>query len=177
MSGMSPLMQGTQSAYKEESVKPAVAVMILLVCAISLPLGWLTYQARSAAVNAFDLDRYTVMADQLKSEIEEVRGLLQNDSFDIGPLNKVVPDPFVPATVLPDPDESIPKTLDVELKAIYWIRGAPLVTIGQKNYRVGEKIDGFTIVEIRKIEVDFESPAGERITKYFYESLNEPKRK
>ena len=67
----------------------------------------------------------------------------------------------------PDPDE-----LDLKLTAIYWNPHDPLVTINDENYRVGDKVNGFTILEIRKTEIVFRSPAGEKIVKYFYDYLN-----
>ena len=53
----------------------------------------------------------------------------------------------------------------VKVTAIYWSPVDPLATINDENYRVGDTVNGHTIIEIRKTEVVFRDPQGEEVVK------------
>lgn len=53
----------------------------------------------------------------------------------------------------------------VQLNAIYWNPTNPLVTINDENYRVGNTVNGYKILEIREAEVVFRSPQGKVVVR------------
>lgn len=75
--------------------------------------------------------------------------------------------------VLYGPPPNWEKTHESELKlsAIYWNPSDPLVTINDENYRVGDIVNGYKILEIRKTEVLFINSQGEKSVKQFYDYL------
>ena len=83
-----------------------------------------------------------------------------------------------------DPDSSSYKAasqdsgkLKIKLSAIYWNPNDPIATINGENYRVGEMIQNHRIIEIRKTEVIFEDPMGEKVIIYFYDYLDKPRKR
>lgn len=68
--------------------------------------------------------------------------------------------------------EGMKQNIDsVKLNAIYWNPKDPLVTIDDENYRTGDMVNSYRIIEIREAEVVFSSPQGEKVVKYFYDYL------
>jgi len=61
---------------------------------------------------------------------------------------------------------------DLQLQAIYWSPNGSMVTIDGENYHVGDKISGLTVQEIRKTEVVFLNPAGEKLVSFFYDYVD-----
>ncbi|MEE9369730.1 MAG: hypothetical protein V3V05_12850 [Pontiella sp.] len=177
-------MEHLSIEYQEESIKPAIIVMLVAVVIVSLPLGWMIHKISDQGVRIADVSRYQNLALLVDSNVSTIRKILANDVVDDRVLSGVAAAPLVtlitPNISPTNRDEaahSNTKNLDVELKAIYWSPRDPLVTLGDENYRVGEKIQGFTIAEIRKTEVVFKSPLGDTVVKYFYDYLDTPKRK
>ena len=170
--------------YREESVKPAIITMLVAVVAVALPLGWMIHKTGDEGIRVADISRYKALATLVDGNVATIRKILANDVVDDDALSGVAAAPVVTLitpdigpTNLDEAAQNTAKQLDVELKAIYWNPRDPLVTLGDENYRVGEKVQGFTIMEIRKTEVVFRSPLGETVVKYFYEYLDRPKRK
>lgn len=178
-------VRGSEAAilYHEESVKPVLLMLIVVVGLIALPLGWFIYNDMEQGTLSSDVSNYSVLAEELQIKAEAVQDMLKSEAVDETMLTQVSTAPKV-TLITPDiAPTNVDKTasqdtgiLDVKLKAIYWNPVDPLITIGDENYRVGEKINGFTIVEIRKTAVIFRSPLGEQVVKYFYDYLDKPKR-
>jgi hypothetical protein len=167
--------------YREESVKPAVITMLVAVVVVALPLGWIINRIGDAGSRSADISKYKALAALVDGNVVAIRNILENEVVDEDALSGVVAAPVVTLitpdigpTNLDEAAQNTTKQLDVELKAIYWNPREPLVTLGNENYRVGEKVQGFTIMEIRKTEVVFRSPLGETVVKYFYEYLDKP---
>ncbi len=68
-------------------------------------------------------------------------------------------------------------TFKIQLSGIYWNPNDPNApAINGENYHVGEVVLRHRSVEIRKTEVVFEDPMGEKVVKYFYDYLDTPKK-
>lgn len=119
--------------------------------------------------------------DLLGGNVRLVRAILEKGVVDVVALAAVA----VPVITLITPDidptnmqeaaSRDPNKLTVKLSAIYWNPRDPLVTIDNDKYRVGDRIKGFTILEIRKTEVVFRSPPGDSSVKYFHDYLEPSK--
>lgn len=184
MNNRNQMMNKTGGSYREESGKLAAVTMLLLVCAIALPMGWMAHLNRKQSNSSNEIKKYSIRAEALQSEIMTIQQMLKNEVLDDELLIEVATAPGVALIATDDvqvnekeSDKNKPKKLNVELNAIYWNPESPLITIGKENYKVGEKIQGFTIVEIRKTEVVFQSPLGEEVVKYFYDYLDRPGKK
>lgn len=183
MSRLNTVMAGSGSQYEEESVKPVAVVLILLLGVITIPLGWFIYNDLEDGAQSTDISKYSTLAEELQVKTDAVRKMLSNEAIDESMMTKVSSAATV-TLITPDVepgkdlDSAVQDTgvLDVKLKAIYWNPVDPLITVGDENYTIGEKINGFTIVEIRKTSVLFRSPLGDQVVKYFYDYLDKPKR-
>ena len=184
MSRTKTLEQLSVQEYQEESVKPALIAMIVAVVVVTLPLGWMIHKIGDEGFSSTEISKYTGLAMLVDRNVMNVHKILENDVVDEDILSGVSVAPMVTLitpnigpTNMGESAGQSGKQLKVKLKAIYWNPRDPLVTIGDDNYRVGEKIQGFTITEIRKTEVVFRSPLGDTVIKYFYDYLDTPKRK
>ena len=177
------LLNPLQLEYREESVKPAMITALVAVLVIALPLGWMIHKIDDAGVRATDISEYNDLATLVEGNVRIIRKTLADDVVDERELAGVVAAPMVtlitPEIVPTDMGEAQNNTneLNVKLKAIYWNPRDPLVTIGSENYRIGDKVNGFKIKEIRKTEVVFMSPLGDTVVKYFYDYLDPAKQK
>ena len=176
-----PLDQMHQE-YREESVKPALVVMLIAVTLISLALLWTIRKIGEEGQRSADISRYNDLASIVEANVSSVRTILANDVVD----EKLLASVAAPVVSLITPDiaptnfreaaNQDPMKLNVKLNAIYWSTRDPLATIDGESYRTGEIVKGHKIVEIRKTEVVFLSPMGETIVKYFYEYLDKSKK-
>ncbi len=183
MSGRLKDRMGESPEYAEESVKPALLALLVVVAVVSLPFGWGIHRMGQEGFILTDTSRFAAMAGVVSQDVQAVRRLLENERVDERILKGAAATPVVtlitPNVAPTNMDEAVkqdPRKLNVELKAIYWSTRDPIVTIGDENYKVGEKIGGFTIEEIRKTEVVFRSPFGDKVVKYFYDYLDESRR-
>jgi hypothetical protein len=166
--------------YREESPKPAVVITVVIVALIAAPLALANKRIGDDGQQAADVSKYSLLARQLNANVTVVldalkRGVVKESTLkDSGVLGQKGPTTIIPPVTPTNLNESSgnPNELEINLTAIYWNPRDPLVTIDNENYYVGDKVKGFTILEIRKTEVVFRSPAGEKIVKYFYDYLN-----
>jgi hypothetical protein len=177
------LLDQLQLEYREESVKPAMVTALVAVMAIAFPLGWVIHKIGDAGGRAANISKYNDLASLVDGNVAVIRKVLANDVVDERELTGVAAAPVV-TLITPDITPTNmgeaaqnKNELNVKLKAIYWNPRDPLVTIGDENYRIGDKVEGFKIKEIRKTEVVFMSPMGDTVVKYFYDYLDTPKRK
>jgi hypothetical protein len=176
------LLEHAGVEYREESVKPAIIAAFVAVLVIALPMGWMIHEIGDEGVRASDISHYNSLATQVDGNVSVIRKILASDAVSERELAGVTAAPMV-TLITPD---IVPTNLNeasqsknelkVTLKAIYWNPHDPLVTIDNENYRIGDKVDGFKIKEIRKTEVVFMSPMGDTVVKYFYDYLDTPKR-
>lgn len=181
---LSKLPQMPAVEYREESPKLALVIMLIVVVLIALPLGWMIRDIGASGFKAADTTKYSTLAKSVTEDIVAVRNMIENELADEKIVIGIASAPMV-SLITPDIGPTNMEEaasvdngeLDVVLKAIYWNPREPLVTIGTENYTVGEKVQGYTIKEIRKTEVVFLSPVGETVVKYFYEYLDDLSRK
>lgn len=183
MSRLNAPVSKVETFYHEESITPPILVMSLLVIAIASPLVWFNYSDLQQSARSADVSKYRVLAGELQVKTEDVRRMFSTEAVDESLMTQVssasevtLITPDSPVTNEAETVSRDPSAFSVKLKAIYWNPVDPLVTIEDENYKVGEKIHGFTIVEIRKTAVIFRSPLGEQVIKYFYDYLDKPKR-
>ena len=166
--------------YREESPRPAFIIMIVAVVLVGAPLALANKRIGDDGQRAADVSRYAQLAQKLNANVTVVLNALKKgivsenklkDSSVPGSKGPTLVTPLITPTNAGESDQD-PNQLDIKLRAIYWNPHDPLVTINDENYHVGDKVNGFTILEIRKTEVVFRSPAGEKIVKYFYDYLN-----
>jgi hypothetical protein len=166
----------TVPEYREEPVKPAIYIMLVVVTLIAAPLGWLNQKIGTEGFKAADTVSYQNLISEVRRDVRTVERILNNELVD----EKVLIGATVPVVTLIIPDigptnaeESVGQNtnFEIELSGIYWSTRDPIATLDGENYHVGEMIKGHKITEIRKTEVVFESPMGEKIVIYFYEYL------
>lgn len=176
------LSQMAHVEYQEESPKAAIITTLVIVLIIALPLGWMIRDIGDSGFRAADTSKYSALAESVAGDVAAVRSMIENEISDENVVIGIASAPFV---ITPDigptnMDEAAAANngeLNVVLKAIYWNPSAPMITIGSENYEVGEIINGYTITEIRKTEVVFLSPLGNPVVKYFYDYLDNSKKK
>jgi hypothetical protein len=166
----------TVPEYREEPVKPAIYTMLVVVVIIAAPLGWLNQKIGAEGFKVADTTSYQGLISDVRRDVRTIESILNNELVD----EKILIGATVPVVTLITPDigptnaeESVGQntSFEVELSGIYWSSRDPIVTLDGENYHVGEQIKGHKIIEIRKTEVVFESPTGDKIMKYFYEYL------
>jgi len=158
--------------------------MLICVILVSSPLIWLIRQIEEEGFKKADTTRYSAMASAILNDVNIVRSLLNNEVVEESVLTGITASPVV-TLITPDVaptnmEEAVQQNntkFNVTLKFISWTPHNPLVNIDGETYRVGDKVQGHTIKEIRKTEVVFLSPMGDTVIKYFYEYLDTPKRK
>lgn len=165
--------------YREESPKPAVITMIVAVALVGAPLALANKRIGDDGQRAADVSKYAQLASHLNDNVVVVlnalkKGIVNESKLkESGTLSNKGPTLITPDLAPTNMnEESDPNALEFKLSAIYWSPRDPLVTIDNENYNEGDKVKGFTILEIRKTEVIFRSPAGETVIKRFYDYLN-----
>ena len=171
--------------YAEESVKPAILAMLVLLVLLAAPLGWFIHKIGSEGFRAADTTSYSTLVEKVDMHVGKIQRLLRQEAMDevalkasIPPMVKLIT-PDIMQTNLEETVNQGSPGLNVELTGIYWSPNplSSIVTLGGESYRVGERINGYKIVEIRKTEVVFKDPWGEPVVKYFYDYLGKPKQK
>lgn len=178
MIGKSRNTEIATSEYREEQVKPSIYTMLVVVAVVAAPLGWLNLKIGAEGSKIADTTRYREVVDVVNQDVNTVRLMLDNAHVDENALKGAL----APAVTLISPkimptnmDEATMQkstTFKIEMNGIYWSKHDPIVTINNENYHVGDMIQGHRILEIRKTEVLFEDPMGEKVMKYFYEYLD-----
>jgi hypothetical protein len=147
---------------------------------VGAPLALANKRIGDDGQRAADVSRYALLAQKLNANVSVVLTVLKKgvvseshlrESGALGSKGPTLITPHLTPTSVGDSDKE-PGSDDLKLSAIYWNPSDPLVTINDDNYREGDKVNGFTILEIRKTEIVLRSPTGEKIVKYFYDYLN-----
>lgn len=181
MTGLNKAASQPGTSYREESPRLTIIIAMVAVALVVIPLGLLNKKIADEGSLAADVSRYTGLADKVGGNVRVVREILEKGVVDVVALAAVAAPrvslitPDVNPTNMQEATSQDPNKLNVKLSAIYWNPQDPLVTIDNENYRTGDKIKGFTILEIRKTEVVFRSPLGDKIVKYFYDYLEPAK--
>jgi hypothetical protein len=169
--------------YQQVAVKPSIYIALVVVVFVAVPLGWLNLKVGAEGSRIADISRYSVLVGVVDQDVKKVQLMLDNQDVD----ENVMKNSLAPVVTLITPDimpismDEATKhnsgKLDVELSGIYWSQNDPIATINDENYHVGEMIEAHRIVEIRKTEVVFEDPMGEKVVIYFYDYLGKPKKR
>ena len=174
MMGLTKTPAGSESVYREEPPRLAIAITLVAVAVVGIPLGLFNKKIVDEGSRSADVSKYTALATQVNGTVKVVRDMLEKGVVsDVALSGVTAPSvklivPQVNPTNMQEAADQDPNKLNVKLSGIYWSERDPLVSIDGDNYRVGDKIHGFTILEIRKTEVVFRSPLGEKVIKYFY---------
>lgn len=166
------------TGYAEESSILAIIITLVVIALVGIPLGLYNKRIGDEGSRSADVSNYSALAIQVNGTVRVVRQLLKKGVVDEVLLAETKVTLITPGVVPTNLDEVASDNagkLNVKLSAIYWSSHDPLVTIDNENYRVGDKVKGFTITEIRKTEVVFRSPFGEKTVMYFYEYLDSTK--
>ena len=182
MTGFKKAAVQAGASYCEESPRLAIIITVVVVAAVGIPLGLLNKKISDEGSRAADVSLYMGLADRVGGNVMVVREMLEKGVVDKVALAAVAAPrvtlitPDVSPTNMQEAADQDPNKLNIKLSAIYYSTQDPLVTIDDENYRVGDKIKGgFTILEIRKTEVVFRSPLGDKIVKYMYDYLEPSK--
>jgi hypothetical protein len=178
MTGLNKVIVGAKSDYCEESPGLAIILAVIIVVMVGIPLGLLNKRIADEGSRNADISLYSSLAGNVAANVQIVRKVLEKGVVDMAALAAAA----TPTVTLITPDVSPtnmqeaagqdPTKLAIKLNAIYWNPSDPLVTIDNENYRTGDKVQGFTILEIRQTEVVFRSPLGDKVIKYFYDYLD-----
>jgi len=177
MIGLKRAVSQPGTGYSEESPMLAIIIAIVVVVLVGIPLGLLNKKISDEGSLAADVSRYTGLANKVAGNVRVVREMLEKGVVDEVAMAAVAAPrvtlitPDVNPTDMKEATSQDSNKLNVKLSAIYWNPQDPLITIDDENYRVGDKVKGFTILEIRKTEVVFRSPLGDKVIKYFYDYL------
>ncbi len=165
--------------YREESPKTAVFATVAAVILIGTPLSMANKKIETEGARTADISRYSKLAQKIDDNVGIVKDVLDKGVVDEKILatggivaskgTTLITPRVMPTNVNESTDD--PNVLNVNLSAIFWNQSDPIVTIDNENYHVGELIKGFKILEIRKTEVLFRSPTGDKVVKYFYDYL------
>ena len=166
--------------YHEESPRPAILIAVAAVVLVGAPLAFANKKIVDEGSRSADVSQYVQLAQQLDGNVKGVRqilekGLVQEATIlQAGVAASQGPTLITPMIMPTNSDEAAQNRsgFNVTLSAIYWSEHDPIVTIDGENYEVGDKVKAYTILEIRKTEVVFRSPAGEKVVKYFYDYLD-----
>jgi hypothetical protein len=165
--------------YQEVSVKPSVYIMIAVVAAVALPLGWLNLKIGAEGSKIADTSEYRPLVAGVQRDLQTMKGVIDSAHLDEKALkNALAPRPTLitpDIDILPaNPDQASKDTgskSKIKLSAIYWSRTDPIVTINGENYKEGDYVEGHRILDIRETEVLFEDPMGNEFVKDFYDYL------
>lgn len=178
MTGLNKVASQPGTDYSEESPKLAILIAVVAVTVVAIPLGLLNKKIADEGSQAADVSVYTGLAHKVGGNVRVVREMLEKGVVDVVKLSAITAPrvtlitPDVTPTNMQEAADQDPNKLNVKLSAIYWNSHDPLVTIDNENYRVGDKVKGFSILEIRQTEVVFRSPLGDKVVKYFYDYLD-----
>ncbi|MBW2514684.1 MAG: hypothetical protein JRE21_08970 [Deltaproteobacteria bacterium] len=178
MTGLNKMVVRAKTDYCEESARLAIILAIILVVLAGIPLGLLNKKIADEGSREADVSLYSRLAGMVAGNVNIVRGMLEKGVVDVAALaaaaaprvTLITPD--VSPTNLQEAANQDQSKLDIKLNAIYWNPRDPLVTIDNENYRTGDSVKGFKILEIRETEVVFRSPLGDKVVKYFYDYLD-----
>lgn len=170
---------GVSSEYREEPIKPAIYTMLVLVVLVAAPLVWVNQKIGAEGFKVADTTQYKDLVMVVAQDVKTVNRMLDNELVDESQLRGVKTVTLITPDIMPTNmgEAASSRKFKIVLKGIYWSPSDPIVTIGEENYHTGEMIQGHRIVEIRKTEVVFEDPMGEKVVKYFYDYLETPKKK
>ncbi len=164
------------SEYREVSVKPVIYTMLIIVAAVAIPLGWLNQKIGAEGFKIADTTQYQNLVAMVESDVKRVKHMLDNEHMDESVLIGIPMVTLILPEIMPTNSEEAViqnnKTFKIKLSGIYWSPRDPIVTISGENYHVGEVIQGHRIIEIRKTEVVFEDPMGDKVVKYFYDYMD-----
>jgi hypothetical protein len=176
--------EGLYNEYTEIQVKPAIYFALLVVVLVAAPLLWWNHKTGAEGLVVADTSNYAALARQVSLDVRTVQGILNNEVVDKRVLRGLGAAPVVtlitPEIMPTNLDEAATlgnRKFNIELSGIYWIPADPIVTIDGENYKTGDLVQGHRIVEIRQTEVVFEDPLGEKVVKYFYDFLDDAKKR
>jgi hypothetical protein len=178
MTGLNKAAVQKGTGYCEESPRLAIIITVIVILLVGVPLGLLNKKISDEGSRDADVSLYADLANKVGVNVRVVGEMLEKGVVDVVALAAVAAPkvtlitPDINPTNMQEAASQDPNKLNVTLSAIYWNPSDPLVTIDNENYRVGDKVKGFTILEIRKTEVVFRSPLGDKVVKYFYDYLN-----
>ena len=178
MTGLKQAVVRAETEYCEESPRLAVILAVILVVLVVIPLGLFNKKIADEGSRNADVSLYSSLAGNVAGNVMIVREILDKGVVDARALaaasapRVMLITPDVSPTNMQEAADQDPSKLAIKLNAIYWNPTDPLVTIDNENYRVGDKVQGFTILEIRQTEVVFRSPLGDKVVKYFYDYLD-----
>ena len=181
MIGMNKVKSNTAHEYREVQVKPAVYTMLIVVAAVAAPLGWLNQKIGAEGFEVADTTQYQNLVAAVGRDVNTVEQMLNHELVDerelkggMAPVITLITPDIMPTNMGEAAQDN--GRFKIELSGIYWSAKDPIATINGENYHIGEAIQGHRIVEIRKTEVVFEDPMGDKIVKYFYDYLGKPKK-
>jgi hypothetical protein len=160
--------------YREESAKLPLVIAVLAVLLVAAPFIATILRINDEGAQAAVVTKYNGLIEIVTSDLGAADSMLhEQDRVNAGRQGGVVK-LIVPEVVLIDekslnPDADDP--LNIELDAIYWSPANPIVGINGETYHVGEKVQGYEIIEIGKTSVRFKSKQGNIVVKDFYENL------
>ena len=182
MIGKNKANAGVASEYREVSAKPSIYTMLIVVVVVATPLGWLNQKIGAEGFRIADTTRFQNLVAVVGEDVKTVQRMLDNELVDkkeltgaMAPVDTLITPDIMP-TNMGEAEQQEPSMFKIELNGIYWSVHDPIVTINDENYHTGEVIQGHTIIEIRRTEVVFEDPMGDRLVKYFYDYLDKPRK-
>lgn len=160
------------SDYRETPVKPAIYTMLIIVAAVAVPLGWLNQKIGAEGFEVADTTQYRNLVAVVDGDVKEIQRMLDSEQIELNEapvVTLIVPD--IMPTNRSEAATQGSKTFKIKLSGIYWSPTDPIATINGETCHVGDLVQAHRIIEIRKTEVVFEDPMGEKIVKYFYDYL------
>lgn len=180
MIGKNKVETDAMNEYREVRVKPSIYTMLVAVTIVAAPLGWLNQKIGAEGFRIADTTQYRNLVDGVGRDVKAVQRMLDSERMDEVALKGVPVVTLITPDIMPtNMGEAVQSNgkLNIELSAIYWNSHDPIATINGENYHVGEFINGYKIIEIRKTEVVFEDPMGEKVIIYFYDYLDQGKKR
>ncbi len=161
--------------YREESVGIPVLSTVLVLVLVAAPLFWTLVRINRDGVKSTDISRYEGLAQAATLTVQTVDAMLRNDEAELAAI-RAGQSPDKVTLIIPEIEikEIAPhnKTkLDVGLINIYWDVANPLVGIEGDTYGVGDKVQGYEIINILKTKVYFRGPDGKTVIKDINEDL------
>jgi len=180
MIGKNKVKTDAAHEYREVWVKPAIYTMLVVVIIVAAPLGWLNQKIGAEGFRIADTTQYRNLVDGVGRDVKAVQRMLDNEHMDEITLKGTPVVTLITPDIMPTNMGEAAKDngrFSIALSGIYWSPNDPIATINGENYHEGELISGHRIVEIRKTEVVFEDPMGDKIVKYFYDYLDQGKKR
>ncbi len=182
MIGLNKGKADSDNEYREIPVKPAIYTMLIVVAAVAAPLGWLNQKIGAEGFKVADTTQYQNLVAVVGRDVKTVHRILSNELVDeavlkgtLAPVVTLITPDIMPTNMGEASTQNTGK-FNIKLNGIYWSSQNPIATINGENYHTGDLIQGHRIIEIRKTEVVFEDPMGDKIVKYFYDYLGKPKK-